>query len=634
MTRLTFASLCAALEDGTISRRSFLAKAAGLGVGMGTATFAANAVAVKAGGGSRNGFAVYPSLQGTPAGSPDDGVLDTRPAVGMEGKIRGQDGELKIIQWQAITSLCRHLSGGYKDVVAADTINEPLMRSLEDGSLVPNLCTEVPSVENGLLAEDFSTVTFKLKEGVVWSDGEPLTANDLRFTWQWVTEPSTGAGTYDTWMPIADIEVVDDLTAKVTFRTPSPAWFDPFTGHRGHVYPAHYWDNDIMNTARNDAFMVNPLGTGPFVVETFDINDQVTLVANERYREENKPAFSRVLIKGGGDPAAAARAVLQTGEFDFGWNVQIEPALVDDLVNDESAGFLVAQPGTNVERLTVNFSDPHTEVDGQRSEKNTPNPVLADKAVRQALNLCIPRQLIADEFYGLGQPPVSNYLSGLEQFESPNTSWELNIEKAAQILEEAGWELDGDYRVKDGVPLRLLLGTTVNAVRQKSQAVIKESCKQAGIEITLDQVDAGIFFDTSAGNDQNLLHHYWDLAMWATNATSILPITYMEGYVAGPDGEKIPQRSNNWVGTNISRWVNPEYDAKFESFDDLRSMEEAFELLIELNDMLIEDVAVIPLVVRAGDTYALSRSLVAENIAIGPGFELTYWNIANWNRAD
>ncbi len=633
MPQSRFGSLCIALENGELDRRTFLSRAAALGVTAGMATFAANAMSAKAAGQTmRNGFAMYPSLQATPSASPVAGAGDTRPTVGMEGKTRGQDGELKILQWQAITALFRHKSGGYKDVVAADIVNEPLLRNMEDGSLIPNLAAEVPSVENGQLAKDFSSVTFKLKEGVLWSDGTPFTANDVRFTWQWITDPANGANTYDTWLPISDVEVVDDLTAKVSFSSASPAWFDPFTGHRGHIIPAHYWDNDPTNTAKNDEFMVKPLGTGPFVLESFDINDQATFIANENYREPNKPAFAKVNIKGGGDPAAAARAVLQTGEYDFGWNVQIEPALVNELVNDNSAGFLEAQPGTNVERMTIQFADPHTEVNGQRAQKDTPNPVMGDKAMRQAINLCVPRQLISDEFYGLDQPPTANILDGLEDFSSPNTTWEFNPEKAAQILEEAGWVLDGEYRAKDGVKARVLLGTTVNAVRQKCQAVIQQACKQAGIEVQLEQVDAGIFFDAGVGNDQNLTHHYWDLAMWATNATSILPITYLEGWTAGPDGENIPQAENDFVGGNISRYINPDYDAKFATFNEQRTMEDAFQVLIDLNDILIEDVAVIPMIIRAGDTYGISRTLQEENIAIGPGFELTYWNIANWNR--
>lgn len=635
MQQSPFRSLVMQLESGEISRREFLTRSAGLGVGVGSALFIANNVGAT--GTMRNGFAMYPRLQGTPEGSPDAAVGDTRPTVGMEGKTRGQDGELKIIQWQAITALFRHKSGGYKDVVAADMVNEPLLRNMEDGTIIPNLVTQVPSVETGTLEEDFSALTFNLKEGVLWSDGTPFTANDVRFTWQWITNPANGANTYDTWLPISDVEVVDDLTARVTFSNPSPAWFDPFCGHRGHIIPAHFWDNNFDHedpTILNDAFLLGPLGTGPFVVDQFDVGDQVTFIANENYREENKPAFSNIVIKGGGDPASAARAVFQTGEYDFGWNIQIEPALVDELVNDDSAGFLVGDPGTNVERMTIQFADPHTEVDGQRAQKDTPNPVMGDKAVRQAMNLCVPRQLIAEEFYGLGQPATANILDGLESFSSTNTSWEFNTAKAAEILEEAGWVLNGDVREKDGVRLRILLATTVNAVRQKCQAVIQQAAKEAGIDVQLEQIDAGIFFDGAAGNDQNLTHHYWDMGMWATNATSILPITYLEGWTMGEDGDNIPQAENSFVGGNISRYQNPDYDAAFFTFNDMRSIEEAFELLIELNDILIEDVAVIPMVIRAGDTYGISRRLVPDNIAIGPGFELTYWNVANWNWAE
>jgi peptide/nickel transport system substrate-binding protein len=634
MTRKSaFSRLCDELLLGTIDRRAFIARASALGLGAGLATIAANAVAVSAAGGSPNGFAVYPGQDATPSGSPVINGADTRPTVGMENKTRGQDGELRLIQWQAISSLCRHKSGGYKDVVAADIVNEPLMRSMENGELIPNLCTEVPSVENGLLAEDLSEVTFNLKEGVLWSDGTPFTANDLRFTWQWITEPSTGAGTYDTWIPIADIEVIDDLTARVVFTAPSPAWFDPFTGHRGHIYPAHFWDGDIMNTAKTDEFMMKPLGTGPFVVESMAPNDQAVFVANENYREPNKPAFARVVIKGGGEPSAAARAVLQTGDYHYGWNLQVEPDILAGMVSEDGPGMVVVQPGTNVERCSINFSDPHTEVDGQRSEMNTPNPILSDKAVRQALALCIPRDVIAEQFYGEGQPPTANILSGVEAFESTNTSWEFNVERASQLLDDAGWALNDDgVREKDGVELRLELATTVNAVRQKTQAVIKEQASKAGIHIDLTQVDGTVFFDTAPGNDQNLSHFYWDLSMWATNATSLVPISYMAGwYSGGPERDNIPQRSNDWAATNISRWINDDYDAAYESFSTVTSMDDAMALLIQLNDMIIDDIAVIPLVLRAADSYGISRSLVAENIALGPGFELNYWNIVNWN---
>ena len=111
------------------------------------------------------------------------------PAEGMEGRTRGEGGELRLIQWQAPSMLSPHVSTGEKDYLAGQLVVEPLMHYLPDGSLIPNLVTEVPSVENGMLAEDLTSVTYTLLDGVTWSDGEPLTAEDVVFTWEWIVNP-------------------------------------------------------------------------------------------------------------------------------------------------------------------------------------------------------------------------------------------------------------------------------------------------------------------------------------------------------------------------------------------------------------------------------------------------------------
>ena len=557
------------------------------------------------------------------------------PMRAPKGRSEVTVGTLKLLQWQAPTHLMAHRASGTKDYMPADIVCEPLLRYMPDATLGANLVTEVPSVENGLLAEDLSTVTFNLKEGIVWSDGEPFTAKDVQFTWRWVTDPDNAAITASVWETIGDIEVKDDLTAVVTYATPSAAWFDPFTGgNNGHIIPSHIWDDDPTKKDVSDSFMMNPIGTGPYKVESFSANDQATFVMNELYREPNKPSFARVALKGGGDPASAARAVLQTGEYDFAWNIQIEPEVAQSLLEGDPAGHLVVAAGTTVERLHLNFSDPEKEVDGQRSEMNTPHPFLTDPAVREAINVAIPRDRIATSLYGEGQPPTSNILVGIEMFESPNTSWEFDLEKAKGILEDAGWVMDGEVRKKDGVELRMTLATTVNPVRQKTQAVVKESLAQIGIDVLLEQVEAGIFFDSAPGNDQNIRHFYWDMAEWAVNAVSSVPISMMSSWYAGKDRSNIAQKSNGWSGDNTQRYVNDEYDALYEQLQVASTLEEASDLLIKMNDMVINDRAVVPMVNRSADTYAISNTLREENIAIGVGLEFDYWNIANWNRVN
>lgn len=569
--------------------------------------------------------------QATPQATP--APTGSRPAAGTDSQERGAGDELRLLVWQAPSVAAPHSGSGDKDFLAAALVVEPLLHFLPDGTIIPNLVTEVPSVENGLLTDDLSTATFTLAPDVLWSDGEPFTSRDVQFTWQWITTESNASVSFSVWDTIANIETPDELTAVVTYKNPSVTWFEPFTGsHIGPIYPAHVFGDDPAN--KNGSFLSNPIGTGPYAVETFAANDQITYVLNDNYREPTKPYFQRVLLKGGGDPASAARAVMQTGEFDFAWNVQVEPEVLDQIEADGGLGAVYTFPGVLVEYLSLNLSDPDTEIDGQRSHKDTPHPILSDPAVRQALNLAIERDIIAERFYGEGQPPTPNVLTGLESFTSPNTSWAFDPEQAGQILDDAGWVLDGSVRVKDGVELALSLAAPTSAVRQKEQQVIQENWEQIGVSVELLQVDSTVFFDGSPGNDQNPAHKYWDIDLSANGPTSPIPTSYLNSWYAGPNGGNIAQRENDWQRDNTTRWQSDEYDALYESLLQETNVEAANATMIALNDLVIENVVAIPLVQRCDAPYALHRRIRQENVAIGPRFALSFWNIANWNLAE
>jgi peptide/nickel transport system substrate-binding protein len=596
-----------------MNRRRLVQSGGALGLGAIAATSGVSALAQEA----------------SPAATPAPGA-SSRPAVGTESQERGAGGELRLLVWQAPTVAASHSGTGDKDFVAAALVVEPLLHFLPDGTIIPNLVTEVPTVENGGLAEDLSTATFRLLPGVLWSDGQPFTSRDVQFTWQWITTPSNASVSFGAWNTISAIDTPDDLTAVVTFKSPSVTWFEPFTGaHLGPIYPAHAFGDDPAN--KNEAFLTNPIGTGPYKVESFTVNDQITYVLNENYREPTKPYFSNVLLKGGGDPASAARAVLQTGEFDFAWNLQVEPEV---LAGMQGGGSYHTFPGVLVEMLSLNFSDPRTEVNGELSQKDTPHPILSDPEVRKALNLGIPRDVIAERFYGEGQPPTANVLTGLESFESPNTSWSYDPGQAAAILDAAGWTLDGDWRAKGGVELALSLAAPTSSVRQKEQLVIKESWEAIGVKVELIEVGSTIYFDGSPGNRQNAAHKEWDIDLAANGPTSPFPTAYLSSWYAGPGGENIAQKANDWQRDNTSRWQNAEYDALFEELLRTTEVERANEILIALNDLVIGNVVVIPLVQRCDAPYALSARMRQENVAIGPRFAISTWNIANWNTTD
>ena len=606
-------SLLNQFNTGSISRRGFLQGATALGMSAAGAGWLAN-------GGD-------PAAAQTDMATPDTGDYQA-PAFGTEGLERGAHGELRILWWQAPTVLNPHLNGD----AGTQFVLEPLLSYSPESTIIPVLVEQTPTVENGLLAEDFSSATFRLLEGLLWSDGEPVTSRDIQFTWQWVLEPTNASTSFNQWETISDIEIVDDRTVTVHFETGAVNWYDPFTNSLiGALLPAHAFDDDPTNP--NDAFQTAPIGTGPYVVESFTPNDQGIYVANENYRDPNKPYFSRILVKGGGDAVSAGRSVLQTGDFDWAWNIQADPGVLNELENNSEYGYLFQTIGVNREALYLNFSDPDTEVDGERSHKDHPHPILSDIAVREAIALGINRELIAGELYGDPSLVPSNNLTGIEFYNSPNTSWEYNQERAAQILDEAGWVMDGDVRKKDGVELALDIVASVNPVRQKTQAIIMQNLQTIGFKIEIPQIDSTVFFDTTPGNDLSLQKMYFDIGMWASNPNTLIPVTWMGSWYSGPDDANHSQQSNGWQANNVQRWRNADYDAAYEALRVASTEEEAQQLLWEMNDLTINDYAVIPLVQRPFQT-AISNRLELRNQAFEHGFTGYFWNIENWTLAE
>ena len=143
---------------------------------------------------------------------------------------RGTDGTLTILYWQAPTILNPALSTGTKDYHAASLVIESLIEYAPDGTILPILAAEVPTVANGGVSEDLTTITYKLREGVKWSDGTDFTADDVIFTWQYCTDPATGCSNATTFAGVTTVEAIDPLTVKITFEGPQPFPYNPFGG--------------------------------------------------------------------------------------------------------------------------------------------------------------------------------------------------------------------------------------------------------------------------------------------------------------------------------------------------------------------------------------------------------------------
>ena len=194
------------------------------------------------------------------------------------------------------------------------------------------------------------------------------------------------------------------------------------------------------------------MGTGPYKIVDFKPGDVALYEINPHYHVPNRPFFDTVELKGGGDATSAARAVIQTGEFDFAWNIQIDKDVMERLEQQGRKGAFRMFPGRVSSTFELNRTDPWTEVDGERSSLKVPHPFFTDHLVRQAYAAAVDRRAIAEQLYGAAGQPTSNFLNAPKQFQSPNTRWEFNLEKAAQLLEQAGWRRGQRRHARQGRP--------------------------------------------------------------------------------------------------------------------------------------------------------------------------------------
>ena len=176
---------------------------------------------------------------------------------------------LSILYWQAPTILNPHQASGTKDFDAASVILEPLARINEKDEYVPYLAAELPTVENGGVAADGTSVTWKLKPGVKWSDGSDFTADDVVFTWQYCADPATACATKSSFDPIETVEAVDPTTVKITWKEPQPNPFVSYTTYNGMIIQKAQFANCVGANAISDADCqkanLAPIGTGAFM---------------------------------------------------------------------------------------------------------------------------------------------------------------------------------------------------------------------------------------------------------------------------------------------------------------------------------------------------------------------------------
>ncbi|HUA54337.1 MAG TPA: peptide ABC transporter substrate-binding protein [Candidatus Sulfotelmatobacter sp.] len=550
------------------------------------------------------------------------GVAWAQAAFTYKPTKAGGGGSLKTLLWQAPTLLQPHFAVGTKDQEACRLFYEPLAYWDPEANLVPILATEVPSYEGGTLAKDGLWVVWKLKQGVKWHDGKPFTADDCIFTWQYAVDPATAAVSSGSYRDLK-VEKIDDHTIKLNFAKPTPYWADAFVGWKGMILPQHLFEPYKGDKSRDAPGNLAPVGTGPYKFVDFKPGDLVRGEINKDYHVANRPHFDTIEMKGGGDAVSAARAVLQTGEYDYAWNLQVEDEILKRL-EAGGKGRVGISPGGGIEHIQLNTTDPWTEVDGERSSVKTKHPTLSDKAVRDALNLLVDRASVEKFIYGRTGYATANFLNNPARFISKDTHYEFNIDKANQILDAAGWKRGSDgIREKDGKKLHYVYQTSINAPRQKNQAIVKQACEKAGISIEVKAVTASVYFSSDAGNPDTYPHFYTDLQMYNTTMPEADPAFFMNQFCSW----EVAAKANKWQGRNITRWRSQAYDDIYRAAEKELDPVKRAALFIKMNDLVIADVVVIPVVARPK-----VQGLASKLQAPVSGWDNDFAQIADWYR--
>ncbi|MEL6609772.1 MAG: peptide ABC transporter substrate-binding protein [Pseudomonadota bacterium] len=548
---------------------------------------------------------------------------------------RGSDGEVSIIYWQAPSILNPYLSGGTKDIESASMIIEPLARYNESGMLVPWLVDEVPTVANGGVSEDLTTITWKITEGITWSDGTPFTSADVKFTYDYCTDPEGGCAQLTKYEGVASVETPDELTVIVTFAAPTPNPYGPFVGGEAPILQAAQFANCMgaaASTCTEENF--NPVGTGPFVVDEFKPNDVITMSANPNYRDPAKPAFASVTFKGGGDATAAGRAVMETGEFDYAWNLQLAPDVIASM-QEGGLGQPVAGFGPLLERIMLNHSNPDPARGELRSVKDnemggSEHPFLGDPAVYKAMSMALDRNLLVEVGYGQAGNIGCSWVPAPAAFAAPLDGCEVqDIAGANAMLDAAGYmDTDGDgiRETPDGMPMEILYQTSTNAVRQDFQALIKAWWTEIGIETELRNINASVFFGGDAGSPDTFQKFYADVEMYANTFNGTDPQAYLGNGLC----TKQPRPEKQWQGENISRFCMAEFDALHAELSTTADVAERQRIGRELGTMAVENGMMIPLVHRGRiSAHANSLGGVVLNV-----WDSELWNVADWYRID
>ncbi len=493
------------------------------------------------------------------------------------------------------------------------------------GNFYTELAADLPTLENGgvVFDEDAWTmdVTWKLRENIAWADGEPVTADDVIFTWNAIMDPEGGI-----WAEGADytdsIEKIDDHTFVVHYNTVYPNYMTQFGGENFVVWPEHYCD-------ASQGFVAwdcnrNPLSNGPYILEQWEAGDHMTFVRNPGYFQPGKPFIDRIIVRIVPEQPVRKTLLLE-GEADV--NMWLSEVVIDELKDSADVNLTFSPSERWVMRIFMNQA-----ARGSTDPDESPHPFFSDVRVRRAVRMAIDVDTIAEEiFLGYSKPIWTEFFRPpyvCDNIPMP----EYDPEGAKALLEEAGWtDEDGDgvrechgcLNADEGHPMtgEFIIYAEYGEELELAQQLIAEMLREIGIDLELTMVEGGILWaDYESGGIEQ--QGGFDINMWDDGYPGIDPTDHLWYYYYSEAAEID-------YGWNVVRWRNEDFDALL---DESYTLDEEYrqELFCQMAELLDEEVPQI-LLWSAVDVNGFTDRVEGVQATVN---DIMTWNVADWKVAE
>lgn len=492
-------------------------------------------------------------------------------------------------------SLSEEMNGTY----VLNGIFSQLIRLDDNGSLVPDLATVVPTVANGGVSNDGMVYTFRLNRNAKWHDGQPVTSADVKFTWETIMNPKVQVVTRDGFDKVAKIETPDKYTVKMYLKEKTAAWLLNWAQTQGSILPQHILGKlDPSEITKGGDFARHPIGSGPYKFVEFKESSYILLEANKDYYGTG-PYIQKIIFKLGFNTNTLLVA-FKTGEVDVG---QVQPSQYEE-IQKVTRVKVYKKPASTYAHATFDLR----------------KPMFQDRRVRQALSYATPRELIVKNLLkGVGVPATCSITPVNWAYNANLKPYPFDLAKAGKLLDEAGWkDTNGDgIREKDGRPLRMSISTNQeNQIRVQIEQVLKEEWKKIGVDLEIKNYDGNTLFGDILENIK------FDLILFAWVSGADPSDEYLMYH-----SQQIPSAANSMAGQNYEAYRNPELDKILEDARATDDQKVRIPLYYKEQEILYRDVPMLYLYYYVNINVAIPKLAAFKPAGFTNGFT---WNINQW----